>query len=238
MGYRKGLTTTTVAVALLGILGLSTGARAQSPQLKERVAALKKSLAESQASLKRYEWVETTAVSLKGDEKSRKQNRCYYAADGTVQKVPVGAAPEQQKKPGLRGKIIENKKEELTEYMQGAVGLVKQYVPPTPEDIQRSVNAGKASIEILEPGKRVRLNFRDYKKIGDVLSVEVDVVGNRVMGLKVSTYLETPKDAVTLDVGFATLPDSTSYPAQVKLNAKEKSVDVNVTNTGHRKVGG
>jgi hypothetical protein len=50
------------------------------------VGALKATLAASQATLRQYEWIETTVVSLKGEEKSRKQQRCYYGADGTLQK--------------------------------------------------------------------------------------------------------------------------------------------------------
>ena len=238
MRRSKYITTLITAFAVLASPGPPLIAQAQSAQVQQHVAALKQSLAESQARLKQYEWIETTAVSLKGEEKSRKQNRCYYGADGAVQKVPVGAAPPQEKKRGLRGKIIENKKEELTDYMQQAVGLVKLYVPPTPAKIQASKDAGKASLEILEPGKRIRLNFRDYVKPGDTLSVEVDLAGHRVLGLKVSTYLETEKDPVSLVVSFATLPDAANYASQVTLNAQAKNVTVNVTNSGHRKIGG
>ena len=241
MKRSKPMTTLTatliITFSILTSSGPSTIVQAQSPQVQQHVAALKKSLAESQASLKKYEWIETTAVSLKGEEKSRKQNRCYYGANGAVQKVPVGAAPPQEKKRGLRGKIVENKKEELTDYMQQAVGLIKLYVPPSPQKLQASKDAGKVSLDILEPGKRIRLNFSDYVKPGDKLSVEVDLTGHRVLGLKVSTYLEIEKDPVNLDVTFTTLPDATNYASHVALNAPGKNVAVNVTNSGHRKVG-
>jgi hypothetical protein len=46
------------------------------------------------AALRTYEWMETTVVSMKGEEKSRKQNRCYYGADGKVEKVPVESAAQ------------------------------------------------------------------------------------------------------------------------------------------------
>ena len=59
-----------------------------NPAPKERVAAIKKWFAESQARLRNYEWIETTVVSLKGEEKSRTQMRCYYGAEGKVQKIP------------------------------------------------------------------------------------------------------------------------------------------------------
>ena len=142
------------------LFALSNPAVAQQPSVSERVAALKATVAASQIILKQYEWIETTVVSLKGDEKSRKQERCYYGADGKVQKIEVSASPAPAKKRGLRGKIIENKKEELTDYMKQAVALVKTYVPPDPVKIQAAKDAGKVSIEVLEPGKRARLNFR------------------------------------------------------------------------------
>jgi hypothetical protein len=85
------------------IVGLALVNSLQAPGARERVAALKQSLQHSQAQLRKYEWVETTIVSLKGDEKSRKQNRCYYGVDGKLQKVPVGSGPAQSSQP--RGRL-------------------------------------------------------------------------------------------------------------------------------------
>lgn len=209
---------------------------AQQPSAVERAALLKATMAASQAVLKQYEWIETTVVSLKGEEKSRKQERCYYGADGGVQKVEVGSTPEPAKKRGLRGKIAESKKEELTDYMKSAVALVKTYVPPSPARIQAAKDAGKVSIDLLEPSKRARLNFRDYAKPGDNLGVEVDLASNRPLSLKVSTYLEDAKDAVTLDVRMGQLNDGTAYPSDVTLEAKAKKLTVTVKNSGYREV--
>ena len=207
------------------------------PSVPERVAALKANLAVSQTVLKQYEWIETTVVSLKGEEKSRKVNRCYYGADGGVTKVPVAATPPPAKKPGLRGKIIEKKKGELTAYMQQAVGLVKSYVPPNPAQIEAAKDAGKVSVDILEPGKRVRLNFRDYLKPGDLLGVEIDVANNRPLRLTVKTYLDGPKDAVSLTARMGSLNDGTTYADIITLDAPAKKIKVTVNNSGYRKMG-
>jgi hypothetical protein len=209
---------------------------AQEPSAAERAALLKATMAASQAVLSHYEWIETTVVSLKGEEKSRRQERCYYGADGGVQKVEVASTPAPAKKRGLRGRIAESKKEELTDYMKSAVALVKTYVPPSPARIQAAKDAGKVSIDLLEPGKRARLDFRDYAKPGDNLGVEVDLASHRPLNLKVATYLEDAKDAVTLDVGMGQLNDGTAYPSEVTLNAKAKSLTVAVRHTGYRKV--
>jgi hypothetical protein len=210
-------------------------AHAQQPSVPERVAALKATLEAGQIILKQYEWIETTTVSLKGEEKSRKQERCYYGADGGVAKVPLTASPETARKRGLRGRIAENKKEELTDYMKSAVSLVKTYVPPNPTKIQAAKDAGKVSIDLLEPGKRARLNFKDYEKAGDTLGIEVDLVNNRPLSLQVATYLDDPKDAVALDVRMGQLNDGTTYPSDITLDAKAKKLKVNVQNNGYRK---
>lgn len=197
---------------------------------------LKATMIASEAVLRQYEWIETTAVSLKGEEKSRQQERCYYGADGGVQKVATSAAPAPEKKRGLRGRVAESKQEELTDYMKSAVALVKTYVPPSPAKIQAAKDAGKVSIDVLEPGQRARLNFRDYEKPGDTLGVEVDLVSNRPLGLKVATYLEDAKDTVILDVRMGQLNDGTTYPSDVTLDAAAKKLKVTVKHSGYRKV--
>lgn len=224
----------TCLALLLGVLTLP--GYAQQPTAAERAAMLKATLAASQAVLRQYQWIETTVVSLKGEEKSRKQEQCYYGADGGVQKVLLSqSAPPPKKRGFFRRKIAESKQEELTDYMKSAIALVKSYVPPSPARIQAAKDMGKVSIEILQPGKRARLNFRDYEKPGDNLGVEVDLVKNRPLGLKVSTYLEDAADAVTLDVRMGQLNDGTSYPSKVTLDARAKNLKVTVTNSGYRK---
>lgn len=222
---------------LAGVLAASGIAVAQAPQpsLQERVAALKTTFAMSQANLRQYEWIETTVVSLNGEEKSRKQQRCYYGADGVLQKVVVDASPPPATKPGLRGRIIANKTAELTAYMQSAVSLVKSYVPPDPAKIQAVKDAGKVGIDVLDPGKRALINFRDYQKTGDNLGVEIDLANNRIARVTVSTYLDSTADVVTLNAGMGQLDDGTAYASNITLNAQAKNLTVTVQNTGYQR---
>ena len=209
---------------------------AQQPAPPEKVVAAKQAFQDSQIRLRQYEWIETTVVSYKGEQKSKKEERCYYGADGVLQKVPVGT-PEQAKMPGgLRGVAAKNKKEKITEYMQQAVAMVKNYVPPNPALIQRSKDAGKASLNMIDPMKRIRLDFADYFQAGDVLSIEMDVVNNLILGVHVSTSLGSPEDPVSLDVAFGTLPDQTIYTSTIALAAPAKDVLVNIQNTGYKKI--
>jgi hypothetical protein len=136
----------------------------------------------------------------------------------------------------MKQAIVENKKEEMQDYMERAAALVHHYVPPNPDLIEKSKAAGKFAARPGSAG-RVGLDFSDYFKPGDRLSVELDGAANRLLGLSVASYLDSPEDVVALDVQFGALADGTSYSAQTTLDAKAKNVRVVIQNTGHRPTG-
>ena len=177
---------------------------------------------------------QTTEISLKGDVKSRKQNDCRYGPDGTVQKTPTTAPTEQKKKRGLRGKIVEGKKEELGDYMERAASLVKRYVPLDPSRMQSAVQGGKGTLQLAPEGKVV-LSFRDYDRPGDEFALTFDGPGRRIDGVKVRSYLGEPEDAVGLNLTFSNLPDGTNYLSESLLDAPAKKVQIKTTNFGHQK---
>lgn len=206
----------------------------------DHVAAIKQALQQSAAALRQYQWVETTAVSIKGEEKSRTQNTCYYGAEGKLQKTPVAAAPaeDSKKKRGVRGKIVENKKEEISGAAQEAVALVKQYVPPDPARIQAAKDAGRLTLTPPDPAGRVVVVIKDYLKPGDSLTIEVNAATNVISSLAVATFTDSAKDAVGLKVTFGSLPDGTVYAATIHLDVASQNLAVAIENTGYKKVGG
>ena len=228
-------------VSLLATAPLAARQDKPAPTPAERIAALKQSLQRSQASIRKYEWIETTIISLKGEEKSRKQQRCFYGADGKLQKLPVAGADPVAADPGrgrrgggrVKERIVENKKDELGEYMERAVALIHQYVPPTSEAIETAKQAGKVAMSPA-PGGRASLQFKDFIKPGDMLGVEIDNTTNSLAGLFVNSYLDAPADVVALNVEFRALPDGTNYASQTTLDAKAKNVRVVIQNSGYR----
>jgi len=225
----------------LFIVSVSGQAPPATPQ--DRVAALKQSLAENQKALRQYTWVETTQISLKGEVKKQEQKQCSYGADGKVQKTPLpGAAPakaeEKSSGGGRRGggrlkeNIIENKVEDMKEYMEKVAALVHQYVPPDAQKIQAAQAAGNVAAQ------GGTLTVKNYVKQGDSLSIGLDAAGKKLSSYNVASYVEKPNDdTVSLAVTFAPLPDGTSYPQQVLLDVKSKQIQVKVTNSGHKKAG-
>lgn len=234
---------TPARVALLVIFSLPLVVSASQDPLTpdQRVAALKQSLADSQARLRKYEWIETTIISLKGEEKARTQKRCYYGADGKLQKVAIGEAPAPKAAPSagrrgggkLKAKIVENKKSDMQEYMERASTLIHQYVPPAPAQVQKVKDAGRLKITPLDQG-RVGVALAEYLQAGDRLTVVLNAAANTLASLSVATYLDKPEDIVALDVRFGALADGTSYSAETTLDAKAKNIRVVVQNSGHR----
>ena len=209
-------------------------------------AAVKESLAQNQARLRTYTWVETTQVSLKGEVKKQEQKQCFYGADGKVQKTPIGAAPAAPAKPsagggGRRGgrvkeKVVENKVDDMKDYMERVVALVHQYVPPDPQKIQDAQTAGNLSAQ--PAGAVMNLSIKNYLKPGDLVAIGFDTQGKQLSSYNVQSFVEKPKeDDVKLAVTFGRLEDGTSYPQQIVLDATAKKIQVKVTNSGYKKAG-
>ena len=206
--------------------------------MKETMSVIKKTLLQSKAQMRQYSWIETTQTWIKGELKSTKQNQCYYSVDGKLTKIATGATDQQKSPGGLKGKIAANKKEDMAEYISKAMDKIKDYLPPDGDKVQSIYESGKAGIQILEPGKKFKLNFPDYLQKGDQLSISVDLGNQKLMALSVNTYIDNPSEKVIFDVTYNTLPDGTQYAASTVLVAEVKILKLVVEESGFKKGSG
>lgn len=226
------------------------GADAQKAAMQEKTAAVKQSLAANQKALQQYTWVETTEISMKGEVKKALRKECRYGSDGKVIKTdlpdaaPAAAAQEPAGGRGRRGgrgggavkaKVIENKVDDLKEYMGEVAALVKQYVPPDPAKIQAAVQGGKAALNKESAPGIAELAFTDYAVPSDKLAISFKSATKQLAGVNVSSLLGKDKDPVTMAVRFASLPDGVNYPAETVLVAQAKQIQVKITNSGYKK---
>jgi hypothetical protein len=242
----KQASATVMATGALGIGVLQAQqppAQAAGGGAQDHVAALKQSLQQGMARIRQYEWVETTIISLKGEEKARKQNRCYYGADGKVQTISLdqpAQSEQEQARGGRRGgrakqQIIEKKRDEMKDSMERAATLIHSYVPPDPARIQAAKDARRIASNP-QPGGAVRLVISQYLQAGDSLTIDLDPAASKLLGLGVNSYLDKPEETVTLAVRMSTLPDGALYAAQTTLDAKAKNITVVIQNSGHKPV--
>jgi len=209
----------------------STEMFAQSNQ--ELADNIKAKLALSKKNLQKYSWIETTTVFYKGEQKSSKQYQCYYSVDGQLQKVETAGGTPAKTERGIRGRIIENKVDDITAYVTKAQALIKTYLPPDPAKLQQIVAGGTSTVGILVPNQQYKLSFPNYNLPGDLLSISINKSSQMLTGLEVSTYIDKPSDVVTFNLTYATLPDGTQYAGETDLVATAESVKIVIMNSGY-----
>lgn len=228
ISFFKPLMMLSALVLLCGIATLP-----QNTELQEKLAAVKQAAAENKQRLQQYQWIETTQLTLKGDQKPPTQNLCQYGPDGQVQKTPIGSPPQQPSGGRVKQRIVEKKKAEMQDYMQDVKSVLAMYVPPDPQRMQQAYQAGNAAVSPV-PGA-VNLVFTNYAQPGDKMTLTFDTTAKKITALSVNTYMGEAKDAVTLQVQMGSLPDGTNYAQQTVLNAAAKELTVTTTNSNYQK---
>jgi hypothetical protein len=222
-----------ITICALSIL-VPVPAFAQSAELHEKLAAAKQAAAENKQRLLQYQWIETTQLTLKGEQKPPTQSSCRYGPDGQVQKTPIGPPPQQPSGGRMKQRIVEKKKEEMQQYMQDVKGVLAMYVPPDPQKMQQAYQAGNASIN--HAGNAVNLVFTNYAQPGDQMTLTFDPAAKKITGLSVNSYMGEAKDKITLQVQMASLPDGTNYAQQTVLGASAKELTVTTTSSNYQKL--
>lgn len=212
----------------------TVSAPAQNAAFKQKLAAVKQAAAENKVKLHQYQWIETTQLTVKGDQKPSMQNSCQYGPDGQVIRTPLGLPPQQPSGGRLKKRIMEKKEAEMKNYMQAVKGVIGMYIPPDPERMQEAYKAGHVAFNPV-PGA-VNLIFTNYVKHGDKMTVTFDATAKRITSLNVDTYMGKEKDKVTFKVVMSNLSDGTGYARQTVLNASEKKLTMIVTNSNYQKL--
>jgi hypothetical protein len=230
---RALLFATVVLAAVVPAIGQAGG----GSDLQQKLAAVKQSVAENQQRLHQYQWVESTQMTLNGDAKPASQSMCQYAPDGTVQKTPISPPPPPPSGGRIKQRIIANKTDEMQQYMGGVKQMLGMYVPPDGQKMQQAFAAGKATLGSGGPGI-ANLVFTDYAQPGDKMTLSFNTATKAITSLNVNTYMDNPKDVVTLAVTFSSLPNGINYVYQSVLNATAKKLVVTTTSVNYQPLGG
>lgn len=137
----------------------------------------------------------------------------------------------------MKQRVIAKKKGEMQDYMGQVKVLLAKYVPPDPQSMQQDFQAGKVSLTPNPSSGMTQIVFKDYALPGDQMTLSFDTAAKKISSVNVNTYLDDPKDVVTLAVQFASLPDSTNYVQQTVLNATAKNLVVTTTNSDYKALG-
>ncbi len=221
-----------VAIAA-GVFAI-TPAAAQSSQMADKLMAIKTAQDANKAKLAQYTWTETETIAIKGETKDTKTYQVSMV-NGQQQKTETGnqAAQPSGRQGRVKEHVVDKKKQEYQEYGQSIGALAKQYTTPNPEALMAAKQAGNIS---LVPGSgTVNLVIKNYVKQGDSMTMTVSEQTHSPVSVQVNSYLNDPKDAVTIGAEFAQLPDGTNHVASTLINGVSKQLTVNDVNSNYQK---
>jgi hypothetical protein len=199
------------------------------------VSAVRAAVARNNAALRQYTWTELTEVSVKGDVKSSSAYKCRYDPSGELIRTLEDTGKEMEvasgvsKRPKVRGKA------DLQDYIERAISRIYRYVPPDPEQINFLLKNGGASLG-RSTGGTSEVRFTNYFERGDSLVFTYDSASKALLRATVASSLGSPKDPVTLEAVFETLPEGVNHVSSATLNATGKKVQVKIRNALYEKV--
>ncbi len=205
---------------------------AQSPDAAKFAAAQQQNTAQ----LQKFSWKQQTEIQLKGETKKTMLNQMRYDAAGNEQKTLLSEGPPQEapaQDTGRRGgrvkkKIIENKKEDFKEMMQGLAALVKSYANIPPDKLKAAMAqaekpAGKDDLQ-----GAVGLRLQNVVQDKDSLVIWIDPATLLFKRIEISTLYE--KKPVTAIANYSAIPGGPAYMAIADLQYPEKELVLKIEN--------
>jgi hypothetical protein len=224
----------TAAVIFVGALN-STLAIAQSQQAEQKLMAVKQAQSTNKQKLAQYTWQETETISIKGEVKDTKVYQVQMV-NGQQQKNEIGNQQAQSggREGRLKEHVVEKKTKEYEEYGQQIGALAKQYTTPNPELLMQAKQQGNIS---LQPGAgTVNLVIKNYVKPGDSMTMTIDEQTHSPVSVQVNSFLDDPKDAVTISAQFAQLPDGTNHVGTTQIDGVSKHLTINQQNSNYQRM--
>jgi hypothetical protein len=211
-------------------------AAAQNPQLEEKLAAVKQSIAANKQTLARYTWQEQETISVKGEVKDTKVYQVQMGPDGQPQKTEIGdqSAQPSGRQGRVKKRVVEHVKGEYQEYGQQIAALAKQYNPPDPQKLQEAYKQGNVSLQLGGAGT-VSLVIKNYVKPNDSMTLAFNEGTKAIESVRVASYLTDPKDAVTIAAQFTRMPGGPNHVASTQVNGVSKELTVTTQNSNYQK---
>jgi len=231
-----------VFAVLVGVLSIGP-AWAQNPELQQRLADLKESMAKNKQATAQYTWTETVTISLKGEQKKQEHFQVRIGPDGKPQKTsldPPAPAEASDQGGGRRGgrlkeHVVEKKKEEYQDYANQMKTLAQQYVPPDKDKLQAAYQQGNVTLgPAAGDPNDIQLVIKNYVKPQDSMTLLFDKSKKQLLSLKVASYMDDPKDAMNLTVQFDRLPDGTNHVSSTVIDGVSKQLNIAIQNSNYQ----
>jgi hypothetical protein len=227
---------------LLPLLILSSGmvltrtANAQNPELQQQVSSVQQSMAKNKQALASYTWNEQVTISLKGEEKKQEHFQVRLGPDLKPQKTSLDPPPDPPSGGRLKKHIVAKKTEEYQDYANQMKALAQQYVPPDKDLLQQAFAQENISLGAAGAPGEIQLVVHNYLKSGDSMIMVFDKTQKELLRIQIASYMDDPKDAMNLIVGFTRLPDGTSHVSNLAIDGVSKQLNIAIQNANYQHV--
>lgn len=214
--------------------------RAQNQQLQERLAEVKQAAARNKQALAQYTWEEQQTVSIKGDVKKQQLFQVRLGSDGKPQKTEITASqqgsPGGGRRFGLRGRIIEKKKEEFEDYAHKVAALAQSYTQPEPGRLQELFQQGNLTLGAAGMPGEIQIVIHNYLKPGDTVTLVFSRSQKALRAMEISSYLSDPGDAVNISAQFVQVPGGPNHVSSMQIEGVRKQLTVNIQNSNYQRI--
>ena len=100
--------------------------------------------------------------------------------------------------------------------------------------IEQARQKGNVSVTPGASGQ-YKLVITNYVKQGDNMTLVIDATQNAIVSLSIASYLNDPKDAVTVSSQFAAIPGGPNHVASQTINGVSKQLTIAVQNSNYQK---
>lgn len=233
----SSITFLTLLILLVGA-GFIRTAKAQNPELQQRVADVKEAAGKNKQALASYTWTEQITISLKGEQKKVEHFQVSQGPDGKPQKTsldePAAAAPSGGR---VKQHVVAKKKEEYKDYADQMKALAQQYVPPDGALLQQSYAKGDITLgPSAGAPNEVQLVIHNYVKPQDSMTLVFDKAQKSLVRVQIASYMDDPKDVMNLTVQFGRLPDGTNHVESMVIDGVSKKLNIATQNSNYKHV--
>ena len=219
------------ALLLAAGLGLWPSTVSAQGGTKEKFQQAQKQNAAAQ---RQYTWMSRTELLLKGESKNVKVESVQYDNTGQLEKTVVDSTPQQQDQGGgrLKQRVVEKKKAEFQELMEGLGGLAQSYAHLSPEQMQALMQSASISQGQGEMQGTVRIQGANVVVDGDTMTLWVDPQTFLFRQVQIDSLYD--KKPMKLTVEFQDLPNGPTVSGRTTLDYPDKKVQVLIENSDYK----
>jgi len=179
--------------------------------------------------LKNYSWQRSSKVYMDEEEKLHQLVKVWFNSEGEMDGSVLSSESSVQKKRGVRGKMQQNKGEDLANLLAESVNLSLKYVFLSKGNWIDLMDKAEVNIE----DGVVKIDAKDVLVQGDEVHYLIDESTKLFKSIALSSAVKDKPITATMD--FKTMSDGTNHPDVTEIAIPSQSLKIKAENIDYIK---